>query len=303
MRNVVYYIVKEGEKQMQLIQKCNFSVGNTGIEIVMQGGFISGAQSVDLHSHPNVEIHYISSGSQLLSFGESKLTLKSGTLAVIPPRLDHSFSITDGDSKRISFEIKLSQLRKGSDTFTEYSRLFSPLEPVTVNVSRSSIAPLYECMEIIRGEEAICRTNANFTLVFLKICDILRKRSSHSTEQSDSRTVILEQSDEDITVIKILNYISFNACRTLTLSEVAKAVSLSERQIQRILRSKMNAGFHELLTKRRISAAKKLLSDPLEKRTLEEIAYECGFSNYVSFWNRFKKATMLTPIEYRSKHK
>lgn len=288
---------------MDLIQKCNFSVGNTGIEIVMQGGFISVTKSVDLHSHPNAEIHYVSSGAQLLCYGESRITVKSGSLVVIPPRLDHSFSVTEGESKRISFEIKLTPLRKGSDTFSEYSELFSPNEPIILRVSKSYLAPLYECMGIIRGEEAICRTNANFTLIFLKICDILRKQLSHLPEQADSRTVILEQSDEDITLIKILNYINFNACRPLTLSEVAKAVSLSERQVQRILRSKMNAGFHELLTKRRISAAKKLLSDPLEKRTLEEIAYECGFSNYVSFWNRFKKATSLTPIEYKSKNK
>ena len=44
-----------------VIQKSEISIGNARIEIVMQGGFSEHGshRTVDMHCHPNFEIHYI----------------------------------------------------------------------------------------------------------------------------------------------------------------------------------------------------------------------------------------------------
>jgi AraC-like DNA-binding protein len=103
-----------------------------------------------------------------------------------------------------------------------------------------------------------------------------------------------------MTVISILNFIQNHFRSAIRLSDVSKAVNLSERQVQRLLSSKMNDGFHSLLTQHRITAVKTLMASDKEKRSLEALALECGFSNYVSFWKQFKKLTGFTPEEYRA---
>ena len=159
-------------------------------------------------------------------------------------------------------------------------------------------------MGVISGEEEICRLNAYFTLAFLKICDILRQNTPNEADRSPSRTVQISPSDEDLTLIKILDFIRSSCRRPLTLSEVARFVSLSERQVQRILSARMGESFHAILSDNRINLARSMItSQAYSDRSLEEIAYECGYSNYVSFWSQFKKSVGKTPEQYKKSNK
>lgn len=66
----------------------------------------------------------------------------------------------------------------------------------------------------------------------------------------------------------------------------------------------MGEGFRAILSKERITLAKSIItSTEVEERALEEIAYECGYTNYVSFWYQFKKETGYSPKEYRKAFK
>lgn len=287
-----------------IVQKSGFSVGNTRIDVVMQGVFSKQGSyhDVHMHNHPNLELHYITNGSLCLTAGDTEQRLGKDTLVLIPPRLYHAFSGSTEDMERISFEIKLSKKKDGADTFTEYTSLLGALDsPIRHCGNLPEFISLASCMGIISGEEALCRTNANFTIVFLKICDILRSDKTPPERSSENSSALIPTYDEDMTVIAILDHINRHFRSPMRLSEVAKAVSLSERQVQRILASKMNESFHALLCRRRITAAKALLSDTSEHRSLEEIAFECGFSNYVSFWKQFKSFTGQTPEQFRKR--
>ena len=286
-----------------IVQKINFPIGNTRVEIVMQHGFaIRGAsRDVSLHRHPNVEVHYVEKGDLLFSCPEKTERLSSGTLVIVPARLYHSFSGTGTVSRRLSFEISIKPKSSGSDTFSEYKKLLSSLEAPLIHFGTiPEMLSLSDLMGIIEGEEELCRINAVFTLAFLRICDILRVSQQKTPSRFPRRTALVSGGDEDVTVISILNYIQSNFHSPIKLSDVANAVNLSERQVQRILSSKMNEGFHSLLTQHRITAFKSMLASPNEHRSLETLAYECGFTNYVSFWKQFKKLTGQTPEQFRA---
>ncbi len=287
-----------------LVQKSEFSIGNTKIEIVMQAGFAEHGydQIANPHCHPNFEAHYIEEGSCTLYSGENKSILEKDTIILIPPKVYHAFERNYEGSRKISFEIRLVQKKNGSDLFTEYEKLFSSLDsPLILHGFSPEFSALSACRGIIVGEEAICKINANFTIVFLKICDILRANAKLSEKKPCERTAEINASDEDMTLIQILSYISRNAKRQLRISEVANAVNLSQRQLQRILSQRMNEGFHSILTQNRIAYAKAMIADKSSTLSLESIAFECGFSNYVSFWEQFKKHTGESPEEYRRK--
>ena len=137
-------------------------------------------------------------------------------------------------------------------------------------------------------------------MVFLRICDILRFNCDPFEKTEENSTAELCPDDEDVTLIKILNYISSNATEPIRISDLASHANLSQRQIQRILSQRMNDGFHSILTRNRIAIAKSIISESPEK-SLESVAYESGFTNYVSFWNQFKRLTGQTPEEYKKR--
>ena len=287
-----------------IVQKCELSIGNLRIEILMQGGFSAqgGQSSVEKHRHPNFEAHYIEEGEYRFCCEDGDLSLTKDTLVIIPPKLYHSFHSVSESRKRLSFELRLTKQRSGADVFGRYDALFSSLSEARVIKSPiPELIAISDNMGIISGEEELCRLNAYFTLAFLKICDILRSGAQSVTADEGSRTAQVAPSDEELTVIKILDIITKKCRSRLTLGDVARSVGLSERQVQRILSARMGESFHAVLTKNRMIAAKELMSEEMsEQMTLEEIAYECGYSNYVSFWSQFKRATGKTPEQYRA---
>ncbi|MBR3967630.1 MAG: helix-turn-helix transcriptional regulator [Clostridia bacterium] len=286
-----------------VIQKSEISIGNARIEIVMQGGFSEhgSRRRVDMHHHPNFEIHYIEEGSFCFEQESGSVTVEKDSLVLIPPRHYHAFIGESENLKRISFELKLSILKNGSDVFSSYDKLFSTISsPMLIHRFIPELIQLGDCMGVISGEEEICKLNARFTLAFLKICEILRQNISVKAELSPDRTVQISPSDEDLTLMRILDYIRSACRRPLTLSEVARYVSLSERQVQRILSARMGESFHVILSDNRINLAKSMItSQAYSDRSLEKIAYECGYSNYVSFWSQFKKSVGKTPEQYK----
>ena len=290
---------------MQPIQKCEFAVGNTEVLVIMQGGFFHEREvrEVSPHSHSNLEVHYVTGGESTFFSGDSSTPLARDTLVVVPAKLYHFFRDDEGTT-RISFEIKLSRGKGGGDTYSEYGSLFGGLsEPRILEGYLPEFISLRALAGIIRSEEQLCRAKANFMLAFLSVAQLLREKSVCGVATGGTATAFPHGTDENITVIRILNYIYDNFNLPISLSDVAREVSLSERQVQRILASKMHEGFHAILTKQRINNAKLLLSQEEERRSLEEIAYASGFSSYVSFWSHFKRATGESPDEFRRKRR
>ena len=269
----------------------------------MQAGFagLGYDTRASMHCHPNFEVHYIEEGECFFRYDEKLYELEKDTLVLIPAKVYHSFEKKQDPSKKTSFEIRLSRAKGGKGLYDEYERLFSSISsPMTVRGFLPEMINLSTARGVIRGDEAISRINASFTMVFLRICDILRFNCDTFEKTEENSTAELCPDDEDVTLIKILNYISSNATEPIRISDLASHVSLSQRQIQRILSQRMNDGFHSILTRNRIAIAKSIISESPEK-SLESVAYESGFTNYVSCWNQFKRLTGQTPEEYKKR--
>ena len=69
-----------------VIQKSEISIGNARIEIVMQGGFSEhgSRRRVDMHHHPNFEIHYIEEGSFCFEQESGSVTVEKDSLVAYP---------------------------------------------------------------------------------------------------------------------------------------------------------------------------------------------------------------------------
>ncbi|HTJ52679.1 MAG TPA: helix-turn-helix domain-containing protein [Cyclobacteriaceae bacterium] len=86
----------------------------------------------------------------------------------------------------------------------------------------------------------------------------------------------------------------------LTLSTLAKDLSMSRNQLSHLINVGVGANFYDFVNKYRVEEVKRLMTDPQVKNfNLLGIALEAGFKSKSTFNLIFKRFTGLTPTEYR----
>jgi len=87
----------------------------------------------------------------------------------------------------------------------------------------------------------------------------------------------------------------------LSLDLLAQRLDMGKHHVSQVINEHWGASFFEYVNQLRIREAQQLLADtPRSALHVIEVAYAVGFNNKVSFNNAFKKATGMTPTEYRS---
>lgn len=98
-------------------------------------------------------------------------------------------------------------------------------------------------------------------------------------------------------VKKCVAYIDANYTRRITLEELCDITGMSKQHICRLFRSVLDSRPAEYIAKRRIQAAKELLSGT--SKTTEEIAEEVGFGSSSYFCKLFKRYEGISPTRFR----
>lgn len=113
-----------------------------------------------------------------------------------------------------------------------------------------------------------------------------------------SQQFITHASDNSINAI--VNYLNSNYQDDLSLKSIAEHFFLSTSYLSRQFTTEIGVGFHEYLSSIRVKYA----SDELltSKRSIDEIAFNSGFSSSRTFSRAFKKFTHLTPHQYRQQY-
>jgi len=100
-------------------------------------------------------------------------------------------------------------------------------------------------------------------------------------------------------VKQALEFIENNAGKDISLNDISEKLNISSYYFSKLFKEEMNEGFIEYLTKRRVEMAKEMLRDP--GRSIKEVGSECGYSDPNYFSRIFKKATGMTPTEYKER--
>jgi AraC-like DNA-binding protein len=97
---------------------------------------------------------------------------------------------------------------------------------------------------------------------------------------------------------RALDYIDNNFSRSLTLNEVAEKSGMSKYHFCRVFKSKTGKSFTEYLNKKRIEAAKHLLTS--RKVNVSEVCFAVGFNDLSYFTRVFKEVSGRKPSEFKS---
>lgn len=139
----------------------------------------------------------------------------------------------------------------------------------------------------------------NFTKRLEDICEeeAIKNLAKDLIESySNSLLDALSFSKNDL-IDKALKIINKEYMKGLTLEDLAKKLHLSKNYLCSLFKEETGFTFCQYLNTLKTNKAKKLLTE--DKKTLEYISYECGFSSQAHFTITFKKYTGKTPKEYK----
>ncbi len=86
----------------------------------------------------------------------------------------------------------------------------------------------------------------------------------------------------------------------LSIKDVAQNISIPSYSISQVINSRLRKNFFHFVNDYRIDESKALLKDGKNgDRSVLEILYDCGFNSKSTFNKAFKKATGMTPSQYK----
>lgn len=285
-------------------ERIEFDIGECIVTVSMLGGFfdLRGASNGrgTVHSHSGYEIHAVIEGAGVLDTEIGSYTAKEKELLLVPPGLVHqAFKVSEGIKTSFSFTLA----KKGKSSRGTYTRITELLSGVDGIVKISDGGKYVDYLERIFYEfysEKIYAKERLRALYRLFITDLLYDlgESSSIRELSADR-----ERGREATVLQSVmeEYVTVNFNKTPSLTELARAVHLGERQTARVFRDYFGEGFSEYIARARLDMAKYYLAHT--DKAIGDVAADVGYFSYNGFFKLFKNKTGLSPEEYRERYK
>ncbi len=125
--------------------------------------------------------------------------------------------------------------------------------------------------------------------------------SVYAAYEEKLNTAPVPQSQDSLRMKKMLSCIHRNFAHNLSLSDIAKAAAVSERECLRCFQKTIQCSpIQYLLRYRILQSAEMLVKQPMQ--SISEIALRSGFDSQSSFARLFKRFYNCTPREYRNTH-
>lgn len=231
------------------------------------------------HTHFTFEVFFITSGTLTL-VTDHDATEYQNCVLIIPPKLKHFSAPAGGESYclLVSFNGDTSieeQLNKGVCELPITDDIIFYIKKFTEKSLENSVS---------------AETDATYlaALIFNNIFSNLKSANIkiHNKKKHSSKHINTIES-----------YINNNIYTKLTLTNVAKNVFLSPKQVSRIIEKEYGCSFSSLITEKRLAIATVMLKNSDMK--IAEIANQifCGSETY--FYSLFKAKYGISPLKYR----
>ena len=167
----------------------------------------------------------------------------------------------------------------------QYSQLRALIAMYALELRRKYGAPsnlqtdaaMYESWFVTNQEEA--------EACLVKMCALLRDGAQEEQYSLLTRNTI--------------QYINLHAVESIHLNDVAEHMHVSGNYLSALIRKETGMTFHDHVLKAKMAVARSMLGDP--RILVEEVALAVGYSNYISFYNAFKRTENMTPSDYRNR--
>lgn len=248
----------------------------------------SPANMRSVHSHFTYEVFFVTEGTlELVTEGDAKTYERK--VLIIPPKIRH-YSIPSGEGSfclLFSFEEgkKQTKWQKEIEALLVDGVCQLPLSDDMAFYIRKIAEKCTQTGVAVEKEEALLAS-----LIFYEIIGKLLPESYGQQEQGAGNAKH---------IYEIETYINFNINKKprIALSDVAKYISLSSRQVSRIIQKEYHCTLGELITDKKLASAEMLIKNT--SMPIGEIARQANLGSDNYFYALFKKRYGVSPLQYR----
>lgn len=230
------------------------------------------------HIHDRHQVMYTLAGTLRVQIGDSAYFVPEKHIAWIPENTEHELSSNNRQSSLVIFYFTFGSLSV-EDVVNEFS--IYNVNPV-----------MAENIKFIDSFGSIIRESTQHDLFFFTLGFFKLLPSMNPHKEILLKTLTIPR---DFRLQPVLHYIVEHAHENLGIEQVASEFGFSVRNLSRLLH---NSGirFSNYLNYQRITRAIELFSD--KGKTIQQIAYEVGFSSPNHFNRVFKQITGMTPSAF-----
>lgn len=248
-----------------------------------------------VHYHPEYEINLVVNTYGERIVGDSIQPFKDLDLVMIGPNIAHKWC-----GKTVEGNLVITI--QFSDDFLNLPilnrRLFAPIKQLLLDANRGVCFPeetQRRAKEIIMGLTQM--HGFQTVLSFFSLLYELATSNRYTLVSSRYATHDTIMTTKSRRITKVCQYIEEHYIDSVSLSDVAQIVGMSDSAFSHFFKTKTGTTFIDYLNNLRIAKACQLLSET--NQTVSEVCFNSGFNNISNFLRMFKKRKQYTPNEYR----
>ncbi|MBE6947302.1 MAG: AraC family transcriptional regulator [Ruminococcaceae bacterium] len=232
-----------------------------------------------MHYHDTYELYHLDAGSREYFIEDKLFPVSMGDFVLIPPGKLHR---TGGEF--------------GARTLINFSQAF--LDTV---YTREATTKLLQCFD-----NWILTPDEEQQIFFDKLFQKMLRCKNPVENAVYLGTLLAELSKcqrkelEEDKISAIVAYINENFANIKSIDEIAAAFFISKYHLCRIFKDAMKMTVVDYLNEVKLKQACQYLKD--SQRTVDEIAYLCGFHSAAYFSRLFKKHCHISPSRYRKEY-
>ena len=243
------------------------------------------------HSHNEIELIQVINGNGIVIKNDSTFELKSQCIYVIDARNAHIVYPQPEDC----CDYIRNKIVIGADSFERFCKSIG----------------IYGLLDsLFNGAPVSTKHNHNIDLLYKKICELVSSSQTESIGFACGYIVellhwVYSQKDagrrycQDTTIQKVLNIISEKKGIT-SLDEISEALHMNKFYVCHMFKNKTGRNISDYISDKRFENAVKMLKE--SAHSVEEIAFECGFSAAASFTRFFKNKSGVSPSNFRKEN-
>lgn len=227
------------------------------------------------HAHESAYFSLLLAGGYEEEFGRTRLTYRPGDIGFHPGSFEHSDRIGSAGGQFLAIELQPCWL----DRLRSYAPLANDAVLLATDASRIARRVLLECRSVLPARELAIEA----LVLELLVATTRRRPRDDSRRPAWLDTVLERLADEPF--------------RSWTAGTLAAEAHVHPAHLARTFRRFEGRSLGAAALDARVRAAARLLDD--RDRSLSDIADVAGFADQSHFTRRFRRATGITPGEYR----
>lgn len=258
-----------------------------------------------VHCHNFHELNIVIKGSGKHFIGEKAFDVSEGSVFVIPPLVNHSYTFDNNDFVvfHILFKNKFFDKYEAALRYVSGYNIFFDIEPfLRLNTSENSLLPKLT-------EDKFSELSPSFSLMaeYEKATDAPQQKKEFLAlfiiaalcENIDYPSEnVNNEGFELYYLMKTTEFLQNNYDKKVNLTELLKQANMSRSTFLRNFKKYYGVTPSEYLTQYRIKQAKAMLSGT--DKNITTVAHDCGFFDCSHFIRIFRDKTGVSPLSFRN---